>query len=142
MVVFLFLWPIAYKNKQIGHRLEGMIKLRKIHHRGKDRLGLFFKYDSALISEVKELPYRKYSKTYKCWHLPYNNTNLNRILDSGLDVDLDELEDDILNPGLPIEVSYFIEEKAHELMGLRKHANNIISPDTLAELKTKVANWQ
>jgi len=90
-----------------------MIKLRKIHHRGKDRLGLFFKYDSALISEVKELPHRKYSKTYKCWHLP-----------------------------LPIEVSYFIEEKAPELMGLRRHANNTISTDTLAKLKTKVANWQ
>jgi len=101
----LFLWPKAYNNEQIGHRLESMIKLRKIHHRGKDRLGLFFKYDSALISEVKE-------------------------------------EDDILNPGLPIEVSYFIEEKAPELMGLRRHANNTISTDTLAKLKTKVANWQ
>lgn len=120
----------------------GMIKLRKINHRGKDRLGLFFKYDSVTISEVKELPYRKYSKTFKCWHLPYNHTNLNRVLDAGLDVDLDELDDDILNPGLPIEVSYFIEEKAHELIGSSKPMNNKISADTLSELKTKLRNWQ
>ena len=119
-----------------------MIKLRKINHRGKDRLGLFFKYDSSVSSEVKELPYRKYSKVFKCWHLPYNHTNLIRVLDSGLDVDLDELEDDILNPGLPMDVSYFIEEKAHELMGVSKHMNNKISSDTLSELKTKLASWQ
>jgi len=119
-----------------------MIKLKKIHQRGKDRLGLFFKYDDNIISCIKELPYRRYSKTLKCWHLPYNNTNLNRVLDSGLDVDIAELEEDILRPGLPPKISTFIEDRAHELIGNRKINNNKISEDTINELKVKLQNWQ
>jgi len=116
-----------------------MVKLKKIHHRGKDRLGLFFNYDEETIKSVKTLPYRKYSKTLKCWHLPYNNTNLNRVLDSGLKVDIDELTDEILNPGLPPEVCTFIENKAHQILGKSK---NSISSDVIDQLKLRIQNWE
>lgn len=47
-----------------------MIDVRKIFHRGEERIGLFFSYDETLIAKIKTIKGRKYSKTLQCWYLP------------------------------------------------------------------------
>ena len=50
--------------------LPAMLSLRKFRHHERDVLGLFFPYDRALINQVKALPDRKYSATWRGWSLP------------------------------------------------------------------------
>lgn len=52
-----------------------VINLKKINHRGADRIGIFFDYDLIYYRVVKEIEQRKYSKTYKCWYLPYSKAS-------------------------------------------------------------------
>ncbi|MBC5838767.1 tyrosine-type recombinase/integrase [Flavobacterium muglaense] len=47
------------------------IIVKKIWHRDADRIGLFFKYDSATIAQLKQLG-AVYSQSLRCWYLDYN----------------------------------------------------------------------
>lgn len=44
------------------------INSRPIQHRGGQYTGLFFSYDSDIISKVKTLPWVRYSSTKQCWY--------------------------------------------------------------------------
>ncbi|MEZ7507156.1 tyrosine-type recombinase/integrase [Flavobacterium sp. Arc2] len=50
------------------------IIVKKIWHRDADRIGLFFKYDSATISQLKQLK-GMYSQSLRCWYFDYNLEN-------------------------------------------------------------------
>ena len=56
--------------------LPAMLSLRKLRHHERDVLSLFFPDDRDLIIQVKTLPDRKYSATWRGWYLP--NTALHR----------------------------------------------------------------
>lgn len=55
---------------------QNVIVVKKIHHRNADRIGLFFDYNPAYISLIKQLKDRKFSKTLSCWYVPYHQDNL------------------------------------------------------------------
>jgi site-specific recombinase XerD len=46
-----------------------VITLKKLYHRGKDCIGLYFEYDTALISHTKKLEGASWSATNKCWYI-------------------------------------------------------------------------
>lgn len=48
-----------------------MITAAHIQHRNQDRIALYFTYDINIIKQVKSLDDCHWSKTLKCWHLPY-----------------------------------------------------------------------
>ena len=56
--------------------LPAMLSLRKFHHRERDVLGLFFPDDRAIINQVKTLPDRNNSATWRGWSAHY--TELHR----------------------------------------------------------------
>ncbi len=75
-----------------------MITLKKIHHRGADRLGIFFDFNQTIIDQIKSLPNRKYSNTNKCWYLPYDHVHLTAIVNLNYPMNLNLLDDEILLP--------------------------------------------
>jgi hypothetical protein len=48
------------------------IRLSQIDHNGQVYIGLFFDFEASLIERIKTLPGRKYSRSKKCWYLPYS----------------------------------------------------------------------
>lgn len=48
-----------------------MITAARIQHRDQERIALYFTYNAQLIQQVKALNDSQWSKTLKCWHLPY-----------------------------------------------------------------------
>ncbi|MFN2261866.1 MAG: recombinase, partial [Psychroflexus sp.] len=52
------------------------IKLKKIHHRGQYRIGIYFKY-KFYNKSVRQKLYKinaKFSKTKRCWYCDYSKT--------------------------------------------------------------------
>jgi site-specific recombinase XerD len=58
-----------------------MITLKKIFHRGANRIGILFPYDTEIIDTLKQLG-AKWSSTNKCWYLDYSSEKYKNILDS------------------------------------------------------------
>ncbi|MHB9019795.1 MAG: tyrosine-type recombinase/integrase [Minisyncoccota bacterium] len=56
-----------------------MVKIKKIHHRGAYRIGLFFDFDEELKNKVRNMG-ATWSQTHKCWYVLYNKENYNQIL--------------------------------------------------------------
>jgi integrase/recombinase XerD len=52
------------------HLRHPEISTQLINHHGEQRILVKMPYRQDLIAKVKSIPGRKYSKTYKCWHLP------------------------------------------------------------------------
>ncbi|CAM3104068.1 tyrosine-type recombinase/integrase [Flavobacterium frigoris] len=64
------------------------IIVKKIWHRDADRIGLFFKYDSATISQLKKLG-SIYSQSLRCWYFDYTAVNYKLISKSFEDLVID-----------------------------------------------------
>ena len=54
------------------------VKIRRVFHRDKFRLGLFFPFSNALKQEAKTLG-ATYSKTHHCWYLEDKNETIEKI---------------------------------------------------------------
>lgn len=52
------------------------LTLKKIQHRGADRIGICFPYSIEVNEKLKTLN-AVYSSTHRCWYLDYNNANYN-----------------------------------------------------------------
>ncbi len=50
---------------------KNVIVVKKIFHRGKYRIGLFFDYDAELVSKMNAFKEATFSRTWRCWYLPY-----------------------------------------------------------------------
>jgi len=50
------------------------ITVKKIYHNGETRIALYFPYDTSMQLSVRDIG-AKYSKTHRCWHLPYTKTD-------------------------------------------------------------------
>jgi integrase/recombinase XerD len=57
------------------------IILEKLNHRDADCIGIRFEKDFSLISEVRQIPGIRFSKTNSCWYVPNNSGALNMILE-------------------------------------------------------------
>lgn len=57
-----------------------MISLKKIKHRGANRIGAFFDYDPVLVSKMKSLG-GTYSKTHQCWYWNYSKVHYKMLTD-------------------------------------------------------------
>jgi len=55
------------------------ITLKKIFHRGRYRIAVFFKWDDIATRQKIKTIGARYSKTHKCWYLEYNKLNYNRL---------------------------------------------------------------
>ena len=51
-----------------------ILTLKKIQHKGADRIGICFPYSFEVNNKMKSLG-AFYSSTLRCWYLDYNNTN-------------------------------------------------------------------
>lgn len=67
-----------------------IIKISKIEHRNQDYIGLHFSYNTELIAHVKQLPGCRWSKTKRCWLLPFQD-NFEKIIEQNLE-DICQLE--------------------------------------------------
>lgn len=57
------------------------ILVKRLKHREKDVLMLYFAYNEELISQVKDSPFKlTFSKTHKGWWLPYSKENLDNLI--------------------------------------------------------------
>ncbi|MFT3704175.1 MAG: hypothetical protein QM802_17540 [Agriterribacter sp.] len=54
------------------------IKLQPIYHLGDTRLGLYFASNAAVQHAIKKMG-AKWSNTQKCWWLPLDKDNYNRL---------------------------------------------------------------
>lgn len=55
-----------------------VLTFKELWHREAKRIGIFFRYDVALISKLKNLG-ATYSKTHRCWYLDYTRENCERL---------------------------------------------------------------
>lgn len=56
------------------------IVIKKIRHRGSDRIALFFSYDlNLLLRDQLRKVNARYSKTHKCWYCDYHSANYKTI---------------------------------------------------------------
>ncbi len=46
------------------------ITLRPVHHKGEDRIALYFPGEKDLTEKVKRVKHARWSGTYHCWHIP------------------------------------------------------------------------
>ena len=53
-----------------------MIQVKKILHRDEYRIAIYFKLDAELTKKAK-LANASWSRTHKCWHVPYNKESYN-----------------------------------------------------------------
>ena len=73
------------------------ISVKKIWHRDADRIGLYFKYDTATISQLKKLGGR-YSQSLRCWYFDYNAANYTLISQSFTDLVIENPKKDKPKP--------------------------------------------
>ena len=64
------------------------IVVKKIWHRDADRIGLYFKYDSATMSQLKQLG-ASYSQSLRCWYFDYTVDNYKLIRQNFEDLVID-----------------------------------------------------
>lgn len=69
------------------------LTLRKIFHRGETRIGIYFKYDSETINQLKRIG-AKYSQTQRCWYIDYTPTSYKLLKASFSDIRIDKGGDD------------------------------------------------
>lgn len=65
------------------------ITLKKVFHREAFQIALIFPYNKVLKAKVQSIPGSNYSKTLKCWYLPYDKVFYNYFLEANIPFELD-----------------------------------------------------
>lgn len=55
------------------------VTLQPLQHQGKDCIGIYFANSNALNNAVKTIPGSRWTKTYKCWHVPLSRDAYNLV---------------------------------------------------------------
>lgn len=78
------------------------IEVKPIIHQNTQKLGLYFPYNDELLRLVRTFPDAKWSKSFRCWHIENNGSNLKEIYKvfSGV-AKLDTRA--VYAPGLPVK---------------------------------------
>lgn len=122
--------------------MDSTITLKKIHHRNKDRIGLFFDYDQGLVQKVKQLPDRAYSKTLNCWYLPYTKSAFQSLNSVGINYIIEQTpsSDQI---GLTISSNLNADRKltSEPLKGVSKPEKRVkkVPRKTISSKKTRIS---
>ena len=66
------------------------VDISHIVHRGKERFLLKFIYERSLIQRIKGIEGRKYTKTYKGWHLPYEVNSLIKLSELNIEFSIEQ----------------------------------------------------
>ena len=53
-----------------------IIQTEEVKHRGDWRVKLLYRYDEQINDDIRALPGRRFSKTMRCWHVPYRESYL------------------------------------------------------------------
>jgi integrase/recombinase XerD len=61
--------------------MKKIITVKRIFHNSIWRYGIFFEYDSQLMTLVRSIPGIRYSGTFRCWYIDENKKNLLMIRD-------------------------------------------------------------
>lgn len=54
---------------------QNTVSVGPLYHRGDKHIGIAFDFDPQIYRRVKSLPGRKFSKTRKCWYIPYSEAS-------------------------------------------------------------------
>ena len=54
-------------------------EIKRIQHRGENRIGVFLNYGDRRILDIKNIENSKWSASKKCWHLPDNKENIEKL---------------------------------------------------------------
>lgn len=65
------------------------IKLKKLYHRGAHHIGIYFDYNAELVSRIKTLDGVRFSRTNRCWYLPFTKKSLTAIKSLSIPYTLD-----------------------------------------------------
>ncbi|MCF6213574.1 MAG: site-specific integrase [Flavobacteriaceae bacterium] len=55
------------------------VTLKKVVHKKSLRLLLYFKYDDVILKLIRSLSGATWSRTLRCWHLPFTDDNLRKV---------------------------------------------------------------
>jgi len=55
------------------------VELKPLYHRGSERIGIFFWYNSEIEGAVRRLKDVRWSRTHRCWYVLLNNENYRAI---------------------------------------------------------------
>jgi len=78
------------------------VTLTKLEYNGETRIRVDFPYDTETIKTIKEVEGSRWSKTNKCWHVPYN-TSTYQALQSKFDVTINATAKKMMTTTLPLE---------------------------------------
>jgi len=71
--------------------MKKKVILKKILHHDEWRYGIFFEFDKEINAVLGAIPGARFSKTYSCWYVPYNESSLRTLLSAlkeSADVDI------------------------------------------------------
>jgi site-specific recombinase XerD len=99
--------------------------VKKIWHRDAHRIGLFFKYDTATISQLKKMG-GTYSRSLRCWYFDYNAANYKLISQTFDDLVIENPEKNKTQPlaGLTISRDLPAIAQSDSQLGSLKKENN------------------
>jgi site-specific recombinase XerD len=55
------------------------ITIRPMFHRNQEQLAIHFEHDDSLNTLIRQVPYVRWSKTNRCWYLPFDKEHLARL---------------------------------------------------------------
>lgn len=58
------------------NKMTGIIKIEKALHKNKDRIKVIFNRNKLVLHKIKQINDCRWSATMQCWHVPYNESNL------------------------------------------------------------------
>lgn len=56
-----------------------IIHLRTLQHRAQSCIGIFFRADKVIVSQLRSIKDLRWSKTHRCWYVPANKANYKKI---------------------------------------------------------------
>ena len=93
------------------------IKLSKIEHRGAIRIKVLFEKEADLISKIKTIEGRRWSKSKNCWHLPYSKDSFDALKavfgESNLDYPKEKLDKNLAVNIEPKFIDYKLNGKTY-----------------------------
>ncbi len=98
-----------------------VVNVRKIEKEGQTRIALFFKYQRDIADRVKSIPNRKYSRSLKCWHLPYTSESWRHLKNTNLELIIDEEKSIAIDRKLRYDESAIDEYWMEKLEGFEKY---------------------
>ena len=61
-----------------------MITLSPLIHRGEKKIRIDFERDATIYAAIRQLPEVKYTKTHRCWYIPYTHEAYKAFISSGI----------------------------------------------------------